>query len=86
MRAVTDAGLVPVATSYFDNWLFPLAAGARTVKNLLRIKGADDDAMPPAVLNRLLTAVFASERWLIGRVTPPFGLSILMIYRKRPAA
>lgn len=84
MRAVTDAGLVPVAASYFNTWLFPLAAGVRTVKNLLRIGGADD-AMPPAVLNRLLTAVFASERWLIGRVPLPFGLSILMICRKRPA-
>ncbi len=39
-----------------------------------------------ALLNRLLTAVFASERWLIGRVTLPFGLPILMICRKRPAA
>ncbi len=85
LRAVTDAGLAPVAASYFNTWLFPLAAAVRMAKNLLHIKGVDDDAMPPAVLNRLLAAVFASERWLIGRVPLPFGLSILMICRKPPA-
>ena len=85
IRAVADAGLAPVVVSYFNTWLFPLAAGVRVAKNLLRIKGVDDDAMPPAVLNRMLTAVFASERWLIGRVPLPFGLSILMICRERPA-
>ena len=86
LRAVADAGLAPVAASYFNTWLFPLAAAVRIAKNLLRIKGVDDDAMPPAALNRLLAAVFASERGLIGRVSLPFGLSILMICRKRPAA
>jgi SAM-dependent methyltransferase len=85
IRAVADAGLAPVAASYFNTWLFPLAAAVRMAKNLLGIKGIDDDVMPPAALNRMLTAIFASERRLIGRVPLPFGLSILMICRKRPA-
>ena len=84
LRVVSDAGLAPVTASYFNTWLFPLAAAVRMIKKLLGIKGVDDDAMPPAVLNRLLTAIFASERGLIGRLPLPFGLSILMICRKQP--
>ena len=80
-----DAGLVPVAAGYFTIWQFPPAAGVRTVKDPLRIKGVDDGAMPPAALNRMLTAVFASARGPIGRSPLPFGLPILMICRKPPA-
>lgn len=76
------AGLMPVRTSYFNSLLFPLVAAVRGLKALLGADGRADDAMPPSGLNRLLTAFFASERHLIGRVPLPAGVSLLMLAQK----
>lgn len=80
-----EAGVVPVRLTYFNSLLFPLIAGVRLVKNLFGIDGGDDEAVPPLPLNRLLGAVFASERHLVGRLPLPAGVSLLMLAR-RPEA
>jgi SAM-dependent methyltransferase len=79
------AGLTPVRTTYFNSLLFPAIAAVRFVKSLFGASGREDDAMPPQGLNRLLTALFASERHLIGRVPLPAGVSLLMLARKPDA-
>lgn len=79
------AGLAPVVTTYFNSLLFPAIAGVRLIKTLLGVDGAEDDALPPGPLNRLLCALFASERHVVGRLALPFGVSLLMLARK-PAA
>jgi SAM-dependent methyltransferase len=76
------AGLRLVRATYFNSLLFPAIAGVRFVKSCIGASAREDDAMPPRALNRLLTALFASERHLIGRVPLPAGVSLLMLARK----
>jgi SAM-dependent methyltransferase len=76
------AGLQPEYVSYFNTLLFPLIAAKRLAGRLLGDSGKADDEMPPAGLNRLLGAVFAVERHLLGRVTLPFGVSLVMVARR----
>ena len=71
-----------LSISYFNTLLFPVAAAIRLVHNLLRRPGGADDKMPPAFVNRLLTAVFAWERYLLRRVALPVGLSLVLVARK----
>ncbi len=82
VRLASEAGLTPVKVSYFNTLLFPIIAMVRLVKGLLRIDEADGEAMPGNLVNRCLTALFASERHLLGRVWLPVGVSILMIARR----
>lgn len=82
VRLVSEAGLRPVKATYFNTLLFPVVAMVRLVKGLLGIDKADGDAMPGHLVNRLLTALFASERHLLGRIWLPVGVSILMIARR----
>ncbi len=82
-RLFRDAGLEIVRASYFNSLLLPLAAGVRLAKRLVGIK-SEDDAMPPASVNRLLERIFSSEAGWLRRRSLPFGLSIVVIGR-RPA-
>ena len=78
LRAVIEAaGLRVQYLSYFNTWLFPLIAAAR----LARVgRGRSGDlSMPNKFANALLTQIFASERLLLGRVTLPFGVSLLAL-------
>lgn len=79
------AGLKPVRTTYFNSLLFPVVAAVRFIKAVAGMREREDNAMPPHGLNRLLTALFASERHLIGRVPLPAGVSLLMLARKPEA-
>ncbi len=81
IRHVAGAGLTPVRVTYFNTLLFPLIAGIRLVRSAFRL-GGDDEALPSPRINRALTAVFAAERHLIGRVPMPAGVSLLMLARK----
>ena len=82
--AAEAAGLEVVSISYFNTLLFPMAAALRLARNLLRRPGGADDEIPPAFVNRVLTAVFAWERYLLHRVALPVGLSLVLVAR-RPA-
>ena len=85
LRRASAAGFTPVVATCFNPLLFPLVAGIRLVKTVLRWRDSEDETLPPRVLNRVLTALFASERHLIGRVVLPVGVSLLMIARKGDA-
>lgn len=66
----------------FNTWLFPLIFTVRMLKRLLGLRDSPDDAMPGAVLNRLLLGIFASERFVVGRVHLPVGTSVMLLARK----
>jgi hypothetical protein len=65
--------------------LFPVAVLARGVEALKKRAGLSAAAsargmtVPPQPLNRLLTEIFAAERFLLGRAGPPTGLSLLAV-------
>ena len=67
---------------YFNSLLFPVAVAERTVSKL---RGKDDGnvSLPPGPLNGALEAVFAAERYLIGRLPLPPGLSLFAVASAR---
>lgn len=62
--------------SHFNTLLFPLICIARFAGWLTGRKGGDD-AMPGALANRILGAIFASERRWISRWSVKVGVSML---------
>jgi hypothetical protein len=42
--------------------------------------------MPPAPINSLLQRIFSSERFIVGTARIPFGVSLIVLARARPAA
>lgn len=77
-----DAGFKIEKISYYNMWLFPLAAGVRLVKKLLHIKNTTETNMPPAFINKILCSIFASEALLLDKINLPFGLSVIAHCRK----
>ena len=67
---------------YFNSLLFPVAVTERTVSKL-RGKDDGDVSLPPAPLNAALETVFASERYLVGRLPLPPGLSLFAVASAR---
>jgi SAM-dependent methyltransferase len=66
------------AIGYFNSLLFPLAVAQRVAS---RVAGSEDSnlSLPPAPLNYALERAFAAERFLIGRVPLPPGLSLFAV-------
>jgi SAM-dependent methyltransferase len=77
-KVIGDAGLKLEMLSWFNSLLFPLAAAARLVGRLTG-KQDSDDKMPPAPVNALFEAVFGLERYALGRVPFPPGVSLVAI-------
>lgn len=80
---VGDAGYEVRYLSYFNSLLLPAIFAVRRLR-ALRDGGSDghDLSMPPVPLNRILTALFGIERWLVGRVTLPAGVSLILLARR----
>lgn len=85
-RVVRQAGYSIRYGSYFNTWLFPLVSGVRLLKNLLKIDqksvASSDLNLPAKPINKFLTFLFASERYLINRFSLPFGVSVVLIAQK----
>ena len=77
----TAAGYSIELLSPFNSLLFPVIAAAR-IAGKASGREASDDAMPSAMLNRVLAGVFGAERWLIGRIPLPVGVSLVAILRR----
>ena len=79
LRASAEkAGLKVSYSSYYNFFLFPVAVAARTVKRLTGRK-TPDDALPGPLANGALRRVFGFERHLLGRLSLPFGLSLVAV-------
>lgn len=76
--AVAAAGLRIDLLTSFNSLLFPLAAADRLRARLTGREGSDD-AQPPAPVNALFRTIFGLERYLVGRVPMPPGVSLAMI-------
>lgn len=75
---VRGAGLKLEMLSWFNSLLFPLAAAARLAG---RVTGKEDsdDKLPPGPVNALLEILFGLERYAIGRLPLPPGVSLVAI-------
>ena len=83
-RLFDDAGLRIKTASYFNTLLFPPIAAIRALKMATGSTAADDDAMPPAPINAVLTGLFGAELHWLRRAPLPIGVSIVVI-AQRPA-
>jgi SAM-dependent methyltransferase len=82
LTAVAErAGLKVTYSSYFNTFLFPAAVAARALKKLLG-RETPDDQMPSSWVNKTLAHVFSFEQHMLGRVSLPFGLSLVAVLRK----
>lgn len=72
------SGFELIHHSHFNSLLFPLIAGVRLVGKLTGRAGGDD-AVPAKGVNRLLSRLFGGERYLVDRVSVPFGVSIAAV-------
>jgi hypothetical protein len=77
-RLVSEAGLRLDFLSYFNSVLFPLAAAAR-IAGRITGKQDSDDKLPPAPLNAAFETLFGLERYAIGRLPFPPGVSLAAI-------
>lgn len=78
-RAAQEAGFDVQRCGYFNTLLFPLVVARRIGQRSGGATDSGDAALPAALLNRLLHAVFSCERWLVPRLLFPFGTSVLAV-------
>jgi SAM-dependent methyltransferase len=72
--------------SYYNFWLFPLDASIRTIRKMFKLNNDSTDAQMPksSIVNKTLTFIFSSERFLLSSQIPvPCGLSILAVCKKK---
>jgi SAM-dependent methyltransferase len=67
---------------YFNSLLFPLAVAQRAASKVRGDENADV-TLPPAPFNAALEKVFAAERYLVGRLPLPPGLSLFAVASAR---
>lgn len=65
--------------SYYNIWLFPFAVIVRVLHKLFGTQHAASDSarIPPRWINKVLFWIFQSEKYLVGRIPLPFGLSVI---------
>jgi SAM-dependent methyltransferase len=82
-RRLEDAGFTVERMTYFNTFLFPVAAAVRAVHRIVpEAPSASDASTPHPVVNRLLRSVFASERSLLRWTPLPVGVSLLAVCRR----
>jgi SAM-dependent methyltransferase len=78
------AGLPSPGITYFNTLLFPFVAAIRWSRRVVGLGPravSDFDDNHRGMINDLLTSIFALERYLIRRVSMPFGVSLLATVR-----
>ena len=75
-----QCGLTLDYVSYFNFWLFPPVAIVRLIRKVIPYQESwQDMRMPNEVVNRALQSVFSSERHVVGRMSLPFGISLIAV-------
>ncbi|MEA5593945.1 class I SAM-dependent methyltransferase [Rivularia sp. UHCC 0363] len=84
-QVVKNAGYKIGYGSYFNTVLFPVVAIVRGLAKLPKQnknQPSSDLVLPSKPVNQIFKWLFASERYLINRLSLPFGVSILLLARK----
>lgn len=83
LRTCEAAGFAVACACHFNTLLFPLAMAERMREKWTGRRGTASHTPAPAV-NAVLTRIFAAERFILSRIRPPFGLSLLLVAGARP--
>jgi SAM-dependent methyltransferase len=81
-RLIEASPMKLIKIGYFNSLLFPLAVAERAASKLRGKEGADVK-LPPAPLNMAFERIFAAERYLVGRLPFPPGLSLFAVAEAR---
>ena len=87
LRALFErAGYAVAYLSYYNFLLFPAIAAVRLLGRLRKSSPQRSHNLRThsGLGNSLLRAVFSSERYVIGRLAVPLGVSLLVVARRRP--
>ena len=76
---VRKAGFRVLHRASFNSLLLPAILGVRWLNKLRRREGGDDDALPPAPVNRLLAALFGGEAYFVIKGWLPAGVSLALV-------
>jgi SAM-dependent methyltransferase len=77
-KLIEDSPLKLETIGYFNSLLFPVAVAERFASKA-RGKDEADLGLPPKPINQVLERVFAAERFAIGRMPLPPGLSLFAV-------
>jgi len=77
-----NAGLRVGRSGYFNALLFPLIAARRLYKLTTGQEDGHDAALPSRIVNGLLYAVFAAEKYVVPFALFPYGTSVLAILER----
>jgi SAM-dependent methyltransferase len=83
LKALIDGSPMKLElVGYFNSLLFPAAVAQRAAS---RVRGGEnaDVTLPPGPLNAALEKIFAAERYLVGRLPLPPGLSLFAVASAR---
>ena len=81
-RDAEAAGLRVRKLGFFNSLLFPVAAAVRLLGKLAG-KSSSDDKVPPRPLNLMFEKIFGLERYVIGRIPLPAGVSLFALLSTR---
>jgi len=81
-RLLSEQGFALSRATYVNTLLFAAAAGHRLIS---RLKGEETSDVKPApkLLNSLFESALKLEARLVGRITFPFGLSVIALAQKK---
>jgi len=84
LKVVKDkTKLNTVRSTYFNTFLFTPIALVRLVSRLFKIKGRESDFdLNSPLLNKILFSIFNFERKILKKISFPFGVSILALFKK----
>lgn len=77
-----DTALNIKRISYFNFFLFPVIALVRSVHNLFKMQGHNQEKIPGPFINALLARLFGSERYLLKFMNLPIGVSLYAVVDK----
>lgn len=69
--------------SHFNTFLFPVAAGVRTLDRLLGRESASGTTVPGPLVNSSFQAIFSFERHFLGWMSFPFGVSLIAHFQPK---
>src|SRR6185503_10626513 len=79
VEQVREAGFEIAHATYFNTVLFPALAAYLKLSGPFSGDTHQGLRIPPRPINALLRAIFSAERYLVPRLTLPFGVSILLV-------
>jgi len=80
---IQAAGLAVEYTTYWNIFLFPVVAAIRIISSKTTSKTSIGTKTPASWLNNLMIKLVSSEKFIIPKINVPFGLSIILIARKK---